>query len=88
MASISIQVCMPDPQGPNTSEKHLPLSIEDQVKDAIDCIDSGYKSDVEWLMINKLYSELEKKKPTPRVKNLMSMIEPVLAKYGYHKVTV
>lgn len=64
-----------------------PVSIEDQVRDALDCIDSGHNSNVEWILINRLYKELQEMKQTPRVQNLCKMIEPVLAKYGYHKTS-
>lgn len=59
-------------------------SVEDKVKAALECIDSGYDSNVEWSMINRLYRDLKAlKKPNDRAKNLVNMIEPVLAKFGY-----
>lgn len=64
------------------------LSIEDQVHDALELINSGLDSQVDWIMINRLYQVLcEIKKKTPRVTNLLNMIEPVLSKYGYHGVS-
>lgn len=84
MTSIIIKLDMPDTQAPsNKAPVRKPL--EDRVRNAIELIDSGYKSDVTWLMIRKLYTKLQEMKPSPRVANLMKMIEPVLAKYGYHK---
>jgi hypothetical protein len=62
-------------------------SIEDDVREAIDCIESGHDSVVEWKMINRLYKELRDMKKTPRVTNLIAMIEPVMAKYGLHGVS-
>lgn len=63
-------------------------SVEQQVKEAIDLVDTGYCSHVEWLLLNKLYKSLAARpKPTPRIKNLINMIEPVLAKYGFHGVS-
>lgn len=65
-----------------------PVSIEEKVKDALDSIDSGYKSDVQWIMINKLYKDLSARRgKSKRIDNLLNMIEPVMAKYGYHKVS-
>jgi hypothetical protein len=62
-------------------------SVEDKVREALECIDSGYESHVEWLMIGGLYKKLKQlARPSPRALNLIEMIEPVLAKYGYHKV--
>lgn len=83
---VMIEIGMPGPaSGPPPAPS---LSVEDQVRDALECIESGYKSDVEWTMVNKLYRALKAKpKLSPRAENLMKMIEPVLAKFGYHKTT-
>lgn len=62
-------------------------SIEEDVKEAIECIESGHDSVVEWKMINKLYKELRTMKKSTRVKNLIDMIEPVMSKYGLHGVS-
>lgn len=63
-------------------------TVEEKVREAIDLVDSGYCSHTEWLMLNKLYESLcRNKKQGPRIQNLKKMIEPVLAKYGYHKVS-
>jgi len=56
-------------------------SPEEQVKQAIDMIDSGHDSTVEWKLLNRLARQLRKKKD-PRSKALMEMIDPVLMKYG------
>lgn len=82
---VFVKLKMPEP-GCSTKQP-APPPLEDKVRQAIELIDSGYCSHVEWLMINKLYRKLCGIKQTPRVVNLKKMIEPVLAKYGYHKVT-
>ena len=61
-------------------------SIEERVKEALDKIDSGKDSHVEWAMINRLYAALQKKDRTPRVDNLLKKIEPIMSKYGQHGV--
>lgn len=74
-----------DPPTPDQSSQYpCAPSVEDQVQHALELIDSGKKSDVEWIMINKMYRELRSRKPTPRIQNLIDMIEPVIAKFGYH----
>lgn len=83
---ILIALGMPEPQAespakPKPAER---LSIEDQVRDAIECVESGYRSDVEWVLLNKLYKDLRGRKQTPRIRNLLKMIQPVLSKFGYH----
>jgi hypothetical protein len=56
-------------------------SVEQEVREALELIDSGHESAVEWKMINRLARELRKQK-TPRAKRLLDMIDPVLMKYG------
>lgn len=89
---VMLELPMPAPQPVPVQEKKEEkkedtVSIEDKVREALECIDSGYESGVEWAMINRLYKDLKGlKKPTDRAKNLMKMIEPTLAKFGYHQV--
>lgn len=75
---------MPKEQYPVKSRE---TGIEDDVREAIECIESGHDSVIEWKMINKLYKELRSMKKTPRVDNLIKMIEPVMSKYGLHGVS-
>lgn len=84
---LLIQVSMPKPNAAPSPTCPPKVSIEEHVKDCIECIESGHNSSIEWITINKLYRDLEKRKATPRVQNLKKMIEPTLAKYGYHKKT-
>lgn len=83
MPAVSAEPVKQKSQEPKTPE----VPVEDRVKEALDCIDSGHDSKVEWSMINRLYRDLKAlKKPNDRARNLIKMIEPVLSKYGYHKV--
>ncbi len=84
---LVLRLNMPPPGHPTPHREEKSVLIEDKVRQAIELIDSGYCSDTEWLMVNKLYKALRKRKPTPRIRNLLAMIEPVLAKFGYHEVT-
>lgn len=61
-------------------------TVEEQVRQAIEMIDSGHDSYVEWKLLNKLAKELRSRKDA-RSKNLMEMIDPVLQKYGLHGVS-
>lgn len=79
---LVLQLSMPEPG--QTAERPAPLGVEDQVRDLLECIDSGHDSGVEWLTIMKLHKDLLLMKKTPRVVNLIRMIEPVLARYGYY----
>lgn len=77
---------MPDPETSRKAEKR-DCSPEEKVRKALELINSGYDSAVEWIMINKLYRKLSSiKKPNTRVKNILKMISPVLSKYGYKGV--
>lgn len=82
---IKLLVEVPTPEE-SSKPKSPCLSPEERVRHYIDLIESGHKSDVEWITLNKFYKALCKCKKTPRVQNLISMIKPVLAKYGYHGV--
>jgi hypothetical protein len=90
---LSIMIDMPIPSREKTSSHPQPLpvtdkvaSVEEEVKNAIEAIDSGRDSRVEWKLLNKLCRELRKRKD-PRSKNLMKLIEPVMNKYGMHGVS-
>lgn len=61
-------------------------SVEEEVKQAIELIESGHDSYMEWKLLNKLATELRTRKDA-RSKNLMEMIDPVLQKYGLHGVS-
>ena len=69
----------------NKSIEKPDTSIEEEVRQAIEMIDSGHDSYVEWKLLNKLARELRPRKDA-RSKNLMEMIDPVLQKYGMHGV--
>lgn len=64
-----------------------PISVESRVRDMIDCIESGYDSSVEWIALNKFYDSIRGRKDG-KAKNLIRMIEPVMAKYGQHGVAI
>lgn len=71
---------------PPKETKYKPKSIEEQVRECIECIESGHESKVEWKLLNRTYAKLLKLKKTPRVRNLIKMIEPLLAKHGQYGV--
>ncbi len=78
----------PPEQIPEKSKLPEKLSVEDRVRELIDCINSGYDSEMEWILLNKFYNTLQRSgKSGPRVDNLKKMIELVLSKFGYHKVS-
>jgi hypothetical protein len=87
LTRIMVEVGHPDqPQQPLQQPKYV--SIEDKVRDALDCIELGVNSNVEWLMLSGLFRKLkEVENPNRRIQNLIHMIEPVMSKYGYHTGT-
>lgn len=82
---IKIMLDMPPPETDKT-KRGEESSIEDDVREAIEKIDSGHDSYVEWKLLNKLAKELRSRKDA-RSKSLMEMIDPVLQKYGLHGVS-
>lgn len=71
-----------------TEPAPLKVPLEDKIRDLVEEVDSGRESYQQWLILNKFYKGLKAKPNSPRVKNLKKMIEPILSKYGQHKVTV
>ena len=72
---------------PKETKYGKPKTTEQKVREAIDLINSGHESKIEWRFLNSLYAKLKAMpKKTDRIHNLMDMIEPVLAKHGMHGV--
>lgn len=82
---ILISLGTPEPTPEKSKPKKLPeVPIEERVREALQCIDSGKASHVEWIMINKLYKSIcGMRKPSSRALNIANMIEPVLEKFGF-----
>lgn len=87
VSRILVSIEMPEARTP--PEKKSPTCTPEQrVRDAIELVESGYCSTREFLTLSKLYKALcARKEKSPRVQNIISMIKPVLAKYGYHGVS-
>jgi hypothetical protein len=89
---LLINLSIPEPQPQQPAEPQNPqeqkCSLEDNVRELLDLIESGHESIVEWRVINRLYSDLQspKYKNNPKAQNIREMIEPILAKNGFHKV--
>lgn len=83
--TVGISVIIKDtPSKERTREQYRP-SPEDEVRKRIEKIDSGCGSEVDFLVLKRLQEALRQKKPcTPRIKNLMAMIEPVMKRFGYY----
>ena len=82
---IMISLSVPSPESTAKKEEIKSTPLEDEIRDALELIDSGHESHVEWIMINKVFKALQDRpKKSPRVQNLINMIQPVLSKYGYH----
>ena len=81
MVSVMVHTVPPKEE---TKKKCCP-SPEDQVRERIERIDSGCGSEVDFLVLRKFQEALKAKKPcTPRMKNLIEMIEPVMRRFGYY----
>lgn len=86
-AGVSITVALQMPEADSKITKPLAEKqpVEEQVREALDKIESGEDSHAEWLFINSVYKKLQGlKKPSKRAISIKKMIEPVLAHYGYH----
>ena len=86
---ISLMLDLPVPATKNKdfAEKQDPMvSVEEEVRSAIEAIESGHDSAVEWKVLNKFARTLRDRKDSRSVA-LMKMIEPVMNKYGMHGVS-
>lgn len=82
MTGIKVLIEVAPP--PERTEKSCGMSVEDKVRRALELVDSGHRSDVEWSMINRLYKSLLRAKKSPRIQNLLKMLEPTMNKFGYY----
>lgn len=86
---INIMLDMPVPA---TKDKNYPepqdkqASVEEEVRCALDAIESGHDSSIEWKTLNKFARTLRDRKDSRSVA-LLEKIEPVLSKYGMHGVS-
>ena len=80
---ISLIVKMGPPESHQKLKEAKP-NLEDQVRACIQRIDDGTGTEVDFLLLKRLKSALLKKKPSPRVKNILEMIEPTLRRFGYY----
>jgi hypothetical protein len=82
-----IQIALETGHPEQTNREYTHATLEEKVRDILLMIDAGgHDAHTEWEYIKKLYRKLQTSKQSPRVVNLREMIEPVLAKYGHHKV--
>lgn len=76
---LSISIEMPKMEEPRKDKP----SLEEKVRDCLECIESNEDSRKEWEFIRTLNNKLMKKKRKgSRATNLLEMIAPVIEKYG------
>lgn len=85
MIGISLLVSqMPGRHSEREHHKRRP-TIEQKVRDCIERIDNGCGTEVDFLTLKKLKAAIQSKpKLTPRMKNILDMVEPVIRKFGYY----
>jgi len=84
---IMLDMPVPATKGKDFAEKQDPMtSVEEEVRCAIEAIESGHDSAVEWKVLNKFARVLRNRKDSRSVA-LLEMIEPVMSKYGMHGVS-
>jgi len=81
---ISLMVSTPPPRPSAGEHKRMP-SVEDKVRRCIERIDNGCGTEVDFLTLKKLKAAIQAKKYiTPRMKNILDMMEPVIQRFGYY----
>jgi len=83
---LSVMIAQPPPMKMRKPEHHRPApSIEDKVRDCIDRIDNGCGTEVDFLTLKKLKAAIQSRpKQTPRMVNLVKMIDPIMKRFGYY----
>ena len=82
---ISLLVNTPPPPRPSSEEHHRAPSVEERVRKCIERIDNGCGTEVDFLTLKKLKAAIQAKKNiTPRMKNILDMIEPTIQRFGYY----
>lgn len=84
---ITINLEMPQTDSPYKSQVPA-LTPQERVRDALEEIMSGRESRREWSLVSKIYRDLVAKRNLNETEqNIKQMIEPVMAKFGYHGVS-
>lgn len=84
---IGISLLISQMPGPGRRREHHERrpTIEQKVRDCIERIDNGCGTEVDFLTLKKLKAAIQSKpKLTPRMKNILDMVEPVIRKFGYY----
>lgn len=81
---IGISLLVSQMPSPRQRRERRP-SIEEKVRDCIERIDNGCGTEVDFLTLKKLKAAIQSKpKLTPRMKNILDMVEPVIRRFGYY----
>ena len=78
--SLLLQTQPPEKSAPEYAD--CKPTLEQKVKDAILIVDSHHDCPSEWDYIQRVWDKLVTLKETPRIRNILDMIHPVMAKYG------
>lgn len=80
---VSVMIHQPPPKKEH-HEGYRP-SVEDKVRDCIERIDNGCGTEVDFLTLKKLKAAIQSRpKQTPRMVNLVKMIDPIMKRFGYY----
>jgi hypothetical protein len=81
---VSVMIHQPPPPKKEHPEERRP-SVEDKVRDCIERIDNGCGTEVDFLTLKKLKAAIQSRpKQTPRMVNLVKMIDPIMRRFGYY----
>jgi hypothetical protein len=87
VVGISLMVSTPPPprREHHGEERERTPSVEDRVRKCIERIDNGCGTEVDFLTLKKLKAAIQsRKKITPRMKNILDMMEPTIQRFGYY----
>lgn len=79
---LSINIEMPNYQEDKKTKRNGP-TLEEKVRECLECIESNEDSMQEWEFIRRLNNKLmSKPKKGQRTRKLLEMMNPVISKYG------
>lgn len=83
---VSVMIHQPPPKKEHHGEPTKGrASVEDKVRDCIERIDNGCGTEVDFLTLKKLKAAIQSRpKQTPRMVNLVKMIDPIMKRFGYY----
>lgn len=82
---IGLSLIMKQPPPRPLKQAHERKTVEQKVRHCIERIDNGCGTEVDFLILKKLKAAIQSQKSiTPRMQNILDMVEPIIRRFGYY----